>query len=245
MIIDLIKIIISNLVSYIFILLVVLVFFKKFKLLKLSLFIIILIVFFSPIPNLIVYKIEKIYTPGNIDDIKSDFDTILILSGFEKIEKSNRYNQLYLAGTNNRIIEGTRLYKRFKKKIIFSGSSAIDNHNVNGVIVAKNFFESFDVDKEDIVYDEYAKNTQDTFIFLSKKFQNEKHLIVTSALHMLRCKYLAEKNDLNYILYPVDYRANHKNIFNFTFSIRENLYLFHYGLREVFALVFYKFSNRI
>lgn len=242
---DIIKSIINNITSLVVIFLILLSFIKKFKFLKISIVSIVILIFFSPLANIIVYKIEKINPPGNIDKINLDFNKIVILSGFEEIEKTIKYNQLYLGGTNNRIIEGTRLYKRFKKKIIFSGSSNVKNDKLRGAFVARRFFESFNIEKKNIIYDDDSKNTEDTFIFLRENFKNERHLIVTSALHMQRCKYLAEKNNLNYILYPVDYRANHENIYDFNFSIRDNLYLFHYGLREIAALIFYKLSKKI
>ena len=88
-------------------------------------------------------------------------------------------------------------------------------------------------------------NIDDLFELLIDNFKNERHLIVTSASHKQRCKYLAEKNELKYIIYPVDFKANHENIYDFNFSIKNNLYLFHYGLREIAALIFYKLSKKI
>ena len=145
--IDIIKLIINNITSFFVLLLISLIFVKKFKFLKISIVLITFLIFFSPLPNLIVYKIEKINPPGNIDKINSDFDKIVILSGFEEIEKTKKYNQIYLGGTNNRIIEGTRVHKRLKKKIIFSGSSNVKNAELRGTFVARRFFESFNIEK--------------------------------------------------------------------------------------------------
>ena len=131
-----------------------------------------------------------------------------------------------------------------KKKIIFSGSSISKDSKLEGVYVAKKFFNSFNIDDKNIIYDDISQNTEDTFHFLGKYFKYEKHLIVTSALHMQRCKLLAKKNNLNYILYPVDFKANHENIYKFDFSIKNNINLFYYGLREASALLFYKLSNK-
>lgn len=243
--IDFTESIISNFVSILVIFLLFLTLSKKFKTIQRILIFLILIIFFSPFANILVFSIEKINKPVDILNIGSNFDTIVILSGHEEIEKTDKFNQIYLGGTTNRIIEGARVYLKYKKKIIFSGSSAKENIQSNGTYVAKKFFNSFNIDKKNIIFDDMAKNTNDTFKFLNKNYKNEKHLIVTSALHMLRCKLLADKYQLNYILYPVDYRANHKNIYSFNFSIRNNLNLLYYGLREVAALIFYRLSKKI
>ena len=61
-------------------------------------------------------------------------------------------------------------------------------------------------------------------MFLKKNFPNKKHLIVTSAMHMLRCRLLAEKNDIDYVLYPVDYRSN-INSFDFNLNANQNMFI--------------------
>lgn len=83
-------------------------------------------------------------------------------------------------------------------------------------------------------------------LFILKKFKKfQKVLIVTSAMHMQRCKYLLKKNNLNYILYPVDFKADHQNVFKFSLDLARNIHLLHYGLREISALVLYKLSGKI
>ena len=243
--INLISEIINNFVSILIFILLYLFFFKKFKKIQKILSIIILIIFFSPIANILVFSIERLNKRLDISDIGYNFDSIVILSGFEDVQKTKKFNQMYLGGSNNRVIEGTRVFMHYRKKIIFSGSSTIKETNIDPVYVAKLFFESVKISDENIIFDKNAKNTEDTFKFLNENFKDEKHLIVTSATHMQRCKYLLKKSGLNYILYPVDFRANHENIFKFSLDFANNVNLFQYGLREIAALIFYKISGRI
>lgn len=243
--IEIIEKIISNFISLLILLTILFYVSKKFHKIQKILILFILIIFFSPIANILVYSVERLNKTNDISNIESNFDNIVILSGHEEIHKTDKFDQIYLGGSNNRIIEGARIHFKYKKKIIFSGSSAATNSHLSGTLVAEKFFKSFNINDESIIFDKDAKNTEDTFKFLNKHFKYEKHLIVTSALHILRCKLLADKYKLNYILYPVDYRANHENIYNLNFSIRDNIYLFHYGLREIAALIFYKLSNKI
>jgi uncharacterized SAM-binding protein YcdF (DUF218 family) len=242
--INLFKMIIFNFTTILIFVLVLIFLFNKLKKIQIILLILILFIFYSPLPNLLVYSVERLNISSNINNIKQDFDKIVILSGHEDIRKTKKFNQIYLGGTNNRIIEGVRVHIKKKKKIIFSGSSS---HELNsgGAYVAEKFFKAFNIDSNSVIIDDKAINTEDTFLFLKENFNNEKHLIVTSAMHMQRCKLLAIKNGINYILYPVDFRANHENIFEFSLNIANNVDLFQYGLREISALLFYKISGKI
>jgi uncharacterized SAM-binding protein YcdF (DUF218 family) len=218
--------------------------FNKLKKIQIILLILILFIFYSPLPNLLVYSVERLNISSNINNIKQDFDKIVILSGHEDIRKTKKFNHVYLGGTNNRIIEGVRVHIKKKKDIIFSGSSSHDL-NSGGAYVAEKFFKAFNIDSNSVIIDDKAINTEDTFLFLKENFNNEKHLIVTSAMHMQSCKLLAIKNGINYILYTVDFRANHENIFGFSLNVANNIDLFQYGLREISALLFYKISGKI
>ena len=240
----LLKLLIANIFTLFLIIFVLLFFIKRYEKIQIILLLLIIIISISPLPNLLVYSIEKKNKPGNIDNVKLDFDNIVILSGNEDVKKTKKFNHLYLGGTNNRIIEGVRLHKKYNKQIIFSGSSLVKLHH-REVYVAKKFFKAFGIDNDKIIIDDKASNTEDTFLFLKENFNSEKHLIVTSAMHMQRCKLLAKKNNIDHILYPVDFKANHENIFKFNLNFASNVDLFNYGLREISALIFYKISGKI
>lgn len=241
---NLLKLIIFDIFGIFLIIFILLFFIKRYKKIQIVLLLLIILISISPLPNLLVYSVEKLNKPGDINNIKQDFDKIVILSGHEDIRKTKKFNHLYLGGTNNRIIEGVRVHIKKKKDIIFSGSSS---HELNsgGAYVAEKFFKAFNIDSNSVIIDDKAINTEDTFLFLKENFNNEKHLIVTSAMHMQRCKLLAIKNGINYILYTVDFRANHENIFEFSLNVANNIDLFQYGLREISALLFYKISGKI
>jgi uncharacterized SAM-binding protein YcdF (DUF218 family) len=241
---DLFELLIDNFIAILIITLILLYFFRKLKNIQIVLLITILSIFFSPLANIIVYSVERINSPGNINNLEFDFDKIVILSGNENIQKTKKFNHLYLGGSNNRLLEGIRIHNKSKKKIIFSGSSLTKSH-LREVYVAEKFFTEFISDNNLVIIDNKTKNTEDTFLFLKENFKNEKHLIVTSAMHMQRCKLLAIKNGINYILYPVDFRANHENFFKFSLNLGNNVNLFQYGLREIAALIFYKISGKI
>lgn len=243
--IDLFKILLDNFITILIFLLMLSIFINKFKKIRITLIIVIFLIFYSPIPNLIVYNFEKLNEPGNIENLNLNYDKIVILSGNEDVKKTKKFDHYYLGGSNNRLIEGLRLHYRYKKKIIFSGSSFIKGRALRETYVAKKFFKSFKVNESLLIIDSKSKNTEDTFLFLKKNFKNDRHLIVTSAMHMQRCKLLAIKHNIKFILYPVDYQANHDNPYIFNLNMFKNVRLFNYGLREISALALYKLMGRI
>ena len=106
--------------------------------------------------------------------------------------------------------------KRFPNaKIVYSGGSFTTNPEakLTGVDVAKMFYTQMEIDVNKIIFEDKSLNTYENFVF-SKKFINntdeEKWLLVTSAPHMKRAMSVAEKLELNFIPYPVDYMV-HKN----------------------------------
>lgn len=241
-----IKFLLNNLVAFLLIVFVIFYFLGRYKKIQYFLLLFIILITISPFPNFLVYSFESLHKPGDINNLENTFDKIVILSGNEDYNKTKKYNQLYLGGTNNRIIEGLRIHRKFNKEIIFSGSSIINNkNNKRDIYVAKKFFKEFEVDKKFLIFDDKSENTLDTFVFLKENFPNKKHLIITSAMHMLRCKFLAKRNNIDFILYAVDYKSNNKSIFRFNINVGENIRLFNYGLREISALLFYKLSGKI
>ena len=113
--INLFKMIIFNFTTILIFVLVLIFLFNKLKKIQIILLILILFIFYSPLPNLLVYSVERLNISSNINNIKQDFDKIVILSGHEDIRKTKKFNHLYLGGTNNRIIEGVRVHIKKKK----------------------------------------------------------------------------------------------------------------------------------
>lgn len=242
----LIKFLLNNLVAFLIITFAVLYFFKRYKKIQHILLLIIMLITISPFPNFLVYSFERLHKPGDINNLDNTFDKIVILSGNEDYIKTKKFNQFYLGGSNNRIIEGLRIHHKFNKEIIFSGSSTTTyKNNKRDIYVAKKFFKEFKVNKKFLIFDEKSENTLDTFVFLKENFPNKKHLILTSAMHMLRCQMLAKKNNIDFILYAVDYKSRNKSFLKFNFDVGENIRLFNYGLREISALLFYKIGRKI
>ena len=110
-------------------------------------------------------------------------------------------------------------------KIVISGSGPTYG-NFTITSVTKMFYSKVGVDVDRIIFEDKSRNTYENFIF-SKKFiengNNNKWLLVTSAIHMKRAMNVAEKLKLNFIPYPVDFTKTT----NFTWKTfyRRNNYL--------------------
>ena len=92
-----------------------------FQILK---FILVYFILISVIPSgkLLLLYLESSY-PNKIN-LPDQIDGILVLSGHENLELSNEYDQLYLGGSTNRLIESVRLGNKYPKaKIVFSASA--------------------------------------------------------------------------------------------------------------------------
>ena len=109
---DIIKLIINNFNFILIFFLILFFYLKKLRLIKFFIIIILTFIFFTPFPSLLVYNIEKLNHPINLNRINADIDNIVILSGFEQIQKTKKFNQLYLGCTNTRIIEVATVYMK-------------------------------------------------------------------------------------------------------------------------------------
>ena len=204
----------------------------------------VLIVSSNPIiGNYLMQRLEYPYKPISISTIKEG-DAIVVLSGMLHQVGDNEYNK-YEFSDPDRFFGGLDLIKENKSdKIIFTAGQLpwTDNWEPEGLVL-KNKAISFGVPQAKILVTENVKNTYEESIAVTKLIPNNSSLIlVTSAFHMQRSKYLFEKQGFDIIPYPVDFKtSNAKTSFmNFLPSvdslnkaslfIRENIGRFYYKL---------------
>ena len=182
--------------------------FKKKIFLFISLFLI--IVFSSPIisKSLIRY-IEDPYRPINIKSIKNA-DYIVVLSGMiHKIMSNNESHVEW--GDPDRFFAGINLYKEDKaKKIIFTGGKLPweTGKNTEGEFL-KSFAIEFGIEPNDILVTEEVRNTYEEVSKISNLIPGKSSIIlVTSAFHMKRAKFLFEKHKFLIQPFPVDFKTS-------------------------------------
>ena len=188
-------------------------------------------------------KLEYPYKPISIDSLK-EADAIVVLSGMLHQVGDNKYNK-YEFSDPDRFFGGLDLVKEIKSnKIIFTAGQLpwTDNWMPEGLIL-KNKAISLGVSHTKILVTENVKNTYEESIAVTKLIPNNSSIIlVTSAFHMHRSKYLFEKQGFDVIPYPVDFKTSNTktSIMNFLPSLGslDSVSLF---IRENIGRIYYKF----
>ena len=160
--------------------------------------------------NFIVRKcIEKYEMPYHPIEKSKVYDVAVVLSGasvFDSFSQRLQFNE-----SVERITEPVVLYKKkIVRKLLVSGGSArvFPPFNKEAYYIRK-FWIELGVDPKDIITETESRNTAENaqyvkkIIDLNPDFKNI--LLVTSALHMPRSKYLFKQNAIICDFYPVDF----------------------------------------
>jgi len=194
------------------------------------------------IGNYLIKKLEHPYKPISISTIK-EADAIVVLSGMLHQVGDNKYSK-YEFSDPDRFFGGLDLIRENKSdKIIFTAGQLpwTDNWEPEGFIL-KNKAISFGVPQAKILVTENVKNTYEESIAITKLISNNSSIIlVTSAFHMHRSKYLFEKQGFDIIPYPVDFKTSNAktSIMNFLPSV-SSLNKVSLFIRENMGRLYYK-----
>ena len=175
---------------------------------------IVLIVSSNPIVgNYLMQKLEHPYKPISINSI-NEADAIVVLSGMLHQVGDKNYNT-YEFSDPDRFFGGLDLINQNKaNKIIFTAGQLpwTDNWKPEGIIL-KNKAISLGVPQAKILVTENVKNTYEESIAVTKLIPNNSSIIlVTSAFHMHRSKYLFEKQGFEVTPFPVDFKSSNAKI---------------------------------
>ena len=203
----------------------------------------VLIVSSNPIAGNYFMKIlEYPYQPIPISSLKEN-EAIVVLSGMVNKVGNNKHST-YEFKDPDRFFAGIDLIKQSKSdKLIFTAGQLPWTFNSlpEGYILKKKAV-SLGVPGE-IIVTEKAKNTYEESIAVSKLVPNNTSIIlVTSAFHMDRSKYLFEKQGFLVTPYPVDFKAyiQKHTIMSFIPKL-EALYQTSLFIRESIGRLYYKF----
>ena len=180
---------------------------------------IILIVSSNPIVgNYLMKKLENPYKPTSIDSI-SKADAIVVLSGMVHQVGDENYNR-YEFSDPDRFFGGLDLIKQNKSdKIIFTAGQLpwTNNWDPEGIVLKYKAI-SLGVPQSKILVTENVKNTYEESIAVTKLIpKNSSIILVTSAFHMDRSKYLFEKKGFVVTPFPVDFKSSASDISIFSF----------------------------
>ena len=191
------------------VLILLIIFFSNRKRFYVFLSLLILLISTNPfVGNYLAQKLESPYKPIPISSIKEKDAVVVLSGGLSKV--GDKQYSTYEFGDPDRFFAGIDLIKQQKaNKLIFTAGQLpwTKNWKPEGFIL-KDKAISLGVPGE-ILVTAIVKNTYEESIAVTKLIPNNSSIIlVTSAFHMHRSKYLFEKQGLNVTPFPVDFKSS-------------------------------------
>ena len=188
------------------------IFYRKNFLIFISL-IILLVSTNTFVGNYLFKKLEYPYIPISIDSINKS-DAIVVLSGMIH-QVGNENNFKYEWGDPDRFFGGLELLKKNKSDLLIFTAGQLpwtNNWKPEGLILKDKAIE-FGVIENKILITENVKNTYEESLEVLRLIPKGSSIIlVTSAFHMERSKYLFEKQGFKVIPFPVDFKISNKKL---------------------------------
>ncbi len=152
------------------------------------------------------------FRPKNISSFSGTYDVGVVLTGGMINWSTLKSDHIGIGQHGDRIVQSFLLYKNHKiGKILISGASPkalADNGRGEGK-EAKKLLIAWGVPESDIILEERARNTRENAVFtnkmVSKKFSNQRIILITSSFHMKRALACFQKVGLKVDTYPADF----------------------------------------
>lgn len=193
-------------------LLFVYIFYRKNFLILIS-FIILLVSTNTFVSNYLFKKLEYPYIPISIDSINKS-DAIVILSGMIH-QVGHKNNFKYEWSDPDRFFGGLELLKKNKSDLLIFTAGQLpwtNNWKPEGLILKDKAIELGIVENK-ILITENVKNTYEESSAVLKLIPKGSSIIlVTSAFHMQRSKYLFEKQGFKVNPFPVDFKTSNTKL---------------------------------
>ena len=206
---------------------------------------IVLIVSSNPIVgNYLMQKLEHPYKPVSMS-ILNEADAIVVLSSGSFTKVGDDDNFRYELSDADRFFSGIELLKKYKaNRLIFTAGQVpwISNWKPEGIVLRDKAI-SLGLDAKKILVTKTTQNTYEESIALTELLPSRSSiLLVTSAFHTHRSKYLFEKQGFKVTPFPVDFRSsttkisimsflpNVKSLNKTSLFIRENIGRLYYKL---------------
>ncbi len=171
-----------------------------------------LIVLAFPVGDLLIQPLEKRFTTPN--PMPAKIDGILVLGGGEDLKRSLSWQTPELGLGGDRYIATKKLATRYPNApIIFTGGSGslqLQNQSEKEGGLARQLLTALDIAPGRIMIESDSRNTYENFRNVHPLLPNPDghYLLITSAFHMPRAVGIANKQGINVIAYPVDFRSN-------------------------------------
>jgi uncharacterized SAM-binding protein YcdF (DUF218 family) len=212
-------------ITWVFLLLVSCIFAKNKK----RRIIITLCVFYFFSNSFISSEVMRLLEPKH-QAITENYKAIVVLAGFVAYDDSTQLTGF--AESIDRLLYGLKEHQKNTNQymIISGGSGSLSMPEMKESTIARNFVKDLNINTDKIINEPFSKNTFQNALYtktILKKLglENEKILLVTSAYHIPRAKACFDKQGINSIIYPVDYKAGPRK-YNFDHLLLPSLSAF-------------------
>lgn len=158
----------------------------------------------------LVSSLEIEHPPLVIQNLP-DSDVVIVLGGM--IHTLTLYkDKPELTDASDRLVDAVQIYKAKKaKKILFTGGSgSLFASEIREADLAEKILLGLGVPKEDILIERESRNTKDNAVESAKIIRERKFrklILVTSAFHMTRAAALFQKEGLDFVSFPTDFKT--------------------------------------
>ncbi|TGL59348.1 YdcF family protein [Leptospira ognonensis] len=158
----------------------------------------------------LVASLEKNYPPIEIETLP-EVDVVVVLGGMIHTLAIHP-GRPELTDASDRLVDAVRIYKAKKaKKILFTGGSgSLFAGEIREADLAEKIILGLGVPKSDLLLERESRNTRDNAVAsanIIKTNHLSKMILVTSAFHMKRAEALFQKEGLDFINFPTDYKT--------------------------------------
>ncbi|GAC1584340.1 MAG: YdcF family protein [Ginsengibacter sp.] len=174
-------------------------------------------------------------------------DCAIVLGGFTNEDNHKRG---YFNSSSDRFLEGLKLFasKKVNRILITSGNGHLLPTSFREADWIKTQMNTFGIADSVVIIENKSRNSIENAVF-SKRILDSLHLhspfvLITSAYHMRRSKYIFEKNGVSVIPFPCNYIAG-RQAFSFKQLIPESSVMQGWNLyiKEFIGLLAYKLKN--
>jgi uncharacterized SAM-binding protein YcdF (DUF218 family) len=169
-----------------------------------------LLIGFSPLPDLLALPLEERFAPPPADAPAPD--GIIVLGGSVDEKMSAIHDSVAMNEAAERLTAPIALKRLYPAaRLVFTGGSgALAGSTHTEAEAVARFWREAGLDRGDVIYEDKSRNTYENAIAtrdLVKPQAGERWLLVTSAMHMPRSVGIFRRAGFAVIPYPVDYRA--------------------------------------
>lgn len=206
-----------------------------------------LIIALFPVGEWILYPLETRFPNNPV--LPQKVDGIIVLSGAEIANLSNKWNQVELNDSGERLLAFQTLARQHPEaKLVFTGGSgSMMYQEYKEADIAKMLFEQQGMDISHIKFESKSRNTYENAVFskvLANPVSGENWILITSARHMPRSVGIFCRAGWPMIPYPVDHYSWPGNLFRVDIKLAEHIRILTMGIKEWLGLVVYYVTGK-